>query len=338
MYQMSQEEKEYLEQYDITKFDRPSIAADMAVFTVMGDTNEEAVRDKGNYRKRPQKKLKLLLIKRGSPPYKDRWALPGGFCRKGEEVADTAKRELFEETQIEDAYLQLAGVFGKEGRDPRGWIISHTFLALFDGKKCRLRAGSDAWDARWFDVELLQEQVEEEQTAEKQDAFKQSAEGQTAEGQIVSVQDAKTEEIISAEKQTTYRLILTNNDEEEQVRLQAVIRQEKHFWQFQVSTDYQIETEEGFAFDHAKIITYALLHLRKLAETDGRIVFDLMPEYFTLTDLQNACEIILGKELLAANFRRKMADYVVETDKITEGAGHRPAKLFRRNLQSIFME
>lgn len=302
MYQMSQEEKEYLKQYDITKYDRPSVVADMAVFTVMGDSKEEAVRDKGNYRKLPEKKLKLLLIKRGSYPYKDRWALPGGFCRKGEEVSDTAKRELFEETQVGDAYLQLAGVFGEEGRDPRGWIISHTFLALFDGRKCRLRAGSDAWDARWFDVELVQEQIEEQL------------------------------------KKAIYRLVLTNNDEDEQIRLEAVISQEKNFSQFQVNTDYRIETEEGFAFDHAKLITYALLHLRKQAETDGRIVFDLMPEYFTLTELQNACEIILGKELLAANFRRKMADYVVETDKMSEGAGHRPAKLFKRNLQSIFME
>lgn len=322
MNQMSQEEKEYLEQYDITKFDRPSVAADMAVFTVMGDPKEETVRDRDNYRKLPEKKLKLLLIRRGSHPYKDKWALPGGFCRKGEEVSDTAKRELYEETQVGDAYLQLAGVFGKEGRDPRGWIISHTFLALFDGRKCRLRAGSDAWDARWFDVELVVEQAEE----------------QISESQTVSQQDAKTAQRIAVGKKTTYRLILTNSDDEEQIRLQAVITQEKRFLQFQVNTDYQVEAEEGFAFDHAKLITYALLHLRKQAENDGRIVFDLMPEYFTLTELQNACEIILGKELLAANFRRKMADYVVETDKMSEGAGHRPAKLFRRNMQSIFME
>jgi len=317
---MSREEKEYLQQYDITKFDRPSIAADMAVFTVMGDQKEETVRDSGNYRKLPKKKLKLLLIKRGSYPYKDMWALPGGFCRKGEEVFDTAKRELFEETQVENAYLQLAGVFGGGGRDPRGWIISHTFLALFDGKKCRLRAGSDAWDARWFDVELIREQE------------------QTAEWETVSKQDAEAMGEIADGKETIYRLILTNNDDGEPIRLQAAIRQKKRFWQFRVSTDYQIEEEEGFAFDHAKIITYALLHLRKQTETDGRIVFDLMPEYFTLTELQNACETILGEKLLTANFRRKMADYVVETDKMMEGAGHRPARLFRRNLQSIFME
>lgn len=320
MDQISQEEKEYLEQYDITKFERPSVAADMAVFTVMGDQRKETARVQENYRKLPEKKLKLLLIKRGSHPYKDRWALPGGFCKKGEEVLDTARRELFEETQVSDAYLQLAGVFGEAGRDPRGWIISHTFLALFDGKKCRLRAGSDAWDARWFDVELKAEKEKEAPEAAFEDQrFKEPE-------QNLNV------------KETVYRLTLINNDGEEPICLQAVIRQKKRFFQFQASTDYQVEREEGFAFDHARIILYALLHLRKQAETDGRIVFDLMPEYFTLTELQNACEIVLGRELLAANFRRKMADYVVETDQMSEGAGHRPAKLFKRNLQSVFME
>jgi len=301
MYQMSQEEKEYLQQYDITKYERPSIAADMAVFSVMGN-------DKENYRKLPEKKLKILLIKRASYPYKNQWALPGGFCRKGEEIMDAAYRELFEETQVRDAYLSLAGVFGEEGRDPRGWIISHTFLALFDGEKCKLRAGSDAWDARWFDVEYI-----EEKTSKRQ------------ENDILC-------------KETIHRLNLINRDETEPVLLQAVVREEKSFCQFHVKTTYKIEEEQGFAFDHAKIITHALLFLRRQVETDGRIVFDLMPEYFTLTELQNASEIILGKELLTANFRRKMDGYVVETNKMVEGAAHRPAKLFRRNMQSVFME
>lgn len=308
MYKISQEEKEYLKQYDITAFERPSIAADIAVFTVMGNRKEEMVRDKENYRKRPEKKLKILLIKRASYPYKNHWALPGGFCRAGEDVCDTARRELFEETQVKDAYLNLAGIFGEAGRDPRGWIISNTFLALFDGEKYKLRAGSDAWDAKWFEVEFTKEKSVEKQEGDTQ------------------------------EQKTNYRLRLINRDGQEPILLQAVIRIDKILHRFRVQTTYTVEQEEGFAFDHAKIIAYALLHLRKLVETDGRIVFDLMPEYFPLADLQSAFEIILGKELLTANFRRKMADYVVETDLMIEGAGHRPAKLFQRNLQSVFMD
>ena len=60
-----------------------------------------------------------------------------------------------------------------------------------------------------------------------------------------------------------------------------------------------------------------------------------MPETFTLTQLQHAFEVILGEKLLTANFRRKMNDYVIETEQIVEGAGHRPAKLFRRNMENF---
>lgn len=308
MYNMTQEEKDYLAQYDITKFERPSIAADMAVFSVMGSRADEKVRDTENYRKLPEKKLKILLIQRESYPYKGQWALPGGFCLKGEEVGEAARRELFEETQVEDAYLQLAGVFGEEGRDPRGWIISHTFLALIDGEKYRVRGGSDAWDARWFDVDFEMEKSVEERDKD------------------------------FVRKKTAYRIRLTNRDREEPIVLQAVVREEKAIRNFRVKTDYDIEEEQGFAFDHAKLIVYALLRLRQQTETDGRIVFDLMPEYFTLTELQNVSEIILGKELLTANFRRKMADYVTETNRMITGAGHRPAKLFRRSIQSVLSE
>ena len=76
--------------------------------------------------------------------------------------------------------------------------------------------------------------------------------------------------------------------------------------------------------------------MQKEVNENGRPVFDLMPERFTLTALQKAFEIVQGKKLLVANFRRKIADYVIETDEIAEGAGHRPAKLFRRNLERFY--
>jgi len=308
MYEMSHEEKEYLKQYDITKYERPSVAADMAVFSVMSGQRGEEIRDSENYRKLPQKKLKILLIKRGTYPYKECWALPGGFCRKGEDVLAAAYRELFEETQVKDAYLDLVGTFGEEGRDPRGWIISNTFLALFDGEKCCLRAGSDAWDARWFDVEYSTENVVEKQ------------------------------ETSADKKVIMHHLKLINRDEGTPVVLEATVKEKKFMQNIYVKTEYEIEKENGLAFDHAKIIIYALSFLRNQVQNDGRIVFHIMPEYFTLTELQNAFEIILGKNVFTANFRRKMADYVVETEQMIEGAGHRPAKLFKRNIQTLFMD
>lgn len=300
MNRISQEEEEFLKQYDLTKYDRPSVAADMAVFSVMGEQGEKQARDKENYRKLPKRRLKILLIRRGDHPYRGDWALPGGFGRRSEEIYETAKRELFEETQISEAYLKLIGVFGREGRDPRGWIISHTFLALIDGEKYQVRGGSDARDAVWFEVEFTQEKVSEKREKDR------------------------------LGRSTLYRLRLVCEEKEEPVVLQALIRKEDVIRHFHTETEYFVEEEEGLAFDHAKLICYALLSLRQEVESDGRIVFDLMPEYFTLTELQKVVEIILDKALLTANFRRKMAVYVEETDRMITGAGHRPAKLFQR--------
>lgn len=325
-YQISKEEKEYLQKYNIADYDRPSVATDMAVFSIMGNvaaTEKEKVRDTGNYRKSPEKHLKILLIKRAGYPYKDCWALPGGFCRKEEEVYETARRELYEETHVKNAYLKLDGIYGEVGRDPRGWIISHTFLALIDGEKSQLRAGTDAWEARWFDVEFEKKEYKKEI---RQDfAIMENEYRLRLISRDLNATNCVSDEELSGEHRA-----------EEQLELSAIVRERKEFQNYHEKVAYEIVEAEGFAFDHAKIIVCSLLSLRKAAEHDGKIVFDLMPERFTLTELQKAFEIILDTELLVANFRRKMKEYVVETDQIIEGAGHRPAKLFRRNVEAFY--
>ena len=91
--------------------------------------------------------------------------------------------------------------------------------------------------------------------------------------------------------------------------------------------EISIEDSGGIAFDHARIIAYGIERLRnKIEYTD--IAFSLMPRYFTLTELQQVYEVILDKELLKANFRRKIADRVEETNRYRKAAGHRPSKLY----------
>lgn len=304
-YRISEEERAYLASYDISRFDRPSVAADMAVFSIMGTGMQG--REEENYRKDPEKKLKLLLIRRGSFPYKDHWALPGGFCRPGERVEDTARRELLEETGVQGAYLDSFAVFSDPGRDPRGWIISHAFLALINGEQYQIRGGSDAWEARWFAVSLEKKQIRKE------------------------VQEA------SAEVENLYELQLEDEDEVP-LKLKAVIREQKRFRDYHETVEYEIRKAEGLAFDHARVILCAFLTLQKEAGETGRIVFDLMPETFTLASLQKAYETIQGKELLTPNFRRKIAGYVTETQDMWDKAGHRPAKLYRRNLDAFYGE
>lgn len=302
MYNMSNEEKEYLEKYDMARYDRPSIAADMAVFSIMGKNDNV---DKTT-KKVEEKNLKILLIKRAAYPYKECWALPGGFCKKNEDIADTARRELYEETKVKNAYLDLIGTFGDVGRDPRGWIISHTFLALIDGQTSKLKAGSDAWEARWFDIELKVSDIQ------------------------------KRYENDTANIETLYRLHLTNEDSKVAIELTANIRERRIFKDYHETVSYEIEDEKGLAFDHAKIITCALINLRRKVEIDGKIVFDLMPEYFTLTQLKRSFEIIQDKTLIASNFRRKISEYVIETDKMISGTAFRPAKLFKRKIERFY--
>lgn len=288
------EEQVFLENYDINKYERPSVAADMAVFKIIQDNSEP-----DNCRRLPDKKLKLLMIKRGGSPYKDMWALPGGFLKKGETIYDTARRELKEETGTDKAYLEMCDVFSEQGRDPRGWIISQAFLALINSDIC-VKAGSDAKEAEWFDVIL-------KKTDEK-----------------------KYEENGNMVCDVIYSLTLTKD-----TVLFADIEEHKVFKNYHEIVEYRILRSEGLAFDHAKIIVRIINQLRKNVETDAKIIFDLMPEYFTLTDLQKAFEIVLDKELLKPNFRRKISGYVEETDRTMVNGGHRPSKLFKRK-NSVF--
>ena len=91
---------------------------------------------------------------------------------------------------------------------------------------------------------------------------------------------------------------------------------------------FDVIKNNDIAFDHAKVILSGLERLKnKIEYTD--IVFNMMPEYFTLGDLQQVYEIILGKKLLDPAFRRIIANKVEKTDKMKTGGGHRPSYLFK---------
>ena len=92
---------------------------------------------------------------------------------------------------------------------------------------------------------------------------------------------------------------------------------------------FVILENDGLAFDHASVIATALTALRKEG-VHFESCFDFLPEEFTLTQLQRVQEILLNAPMISSNFRRKAMNYVVETGNHTSGAGHRPAKLFRK--------
>lgn len=266
------EEEKFLETYSLTKYFRPSVSTDIAAFKIQNKSRE-------NYRKAMKASLSLLLVKRGQHPFKDYWALPGGFLREEESIEECAYREVVEETGIKPISMKPIGVFSELERDPRGRIISNAFASILCDETGEAVGGDDAADAKWFDITL---ELQEED----------------------------------------YYLEL----EHEEITLSAVLKEVKNEFG---SRRFEIKECSGLAFDHAAIISTALCVLRKDV-LDFDILFDFLPEKFTLLNLQQVQETILNKPVLPANFRRKVAEYVEETEEYATGAGHRPAKLYIR--------
>lgn len=122
------------EQYDVTKYERPSVTADVVIFSVM------------------EGELKVLLIKRRHWPFEGMWAIPGGFVGMDEPLEDAAARELYEETGVRGVYLEQFYTFGQPDRDPRTRVISVAYLALVEAGRLQPRAADDAAAVGWFSV------------------------------------------------------------------------------------------------------------------------------------------------------------------------------------------
>ncbi len=100
--------------------------------------------------------VSVLLIRRKYPPFKDSWAIPGGFVLEQENLEEAVKRELIEETGITVNYLEQLYTFGEPKRDPRQRIISIAYFALVKSSLYQqLKASTDAEEAQWFSINKL---------------------------------------------------------------------------------------------------------------------------------------------------------------------------------------
>lgn len=118
------------------EYPRPAVTVDIVLFTVR------------------QGELSVLLIRRGQPPFKGAWALPGGFVDEAESLEHAARRELEEETGLTGMPLHQLGAFGDPGRDPRGHTVSVAYTAFLSAPP-RAVAGDDAADAQWLPLSVL---------------------------------------------------------------------------------------------------------------------------------------------------------------------------------------
>jgi 8-oxo-dGTP diphosphatase len=101
-------------------------------------------------------RLQVMMVRRGSKPWRGWLALPGGFLRQTEDLSGGARRELREETglDVEPAHLEQLGTFGAPGRDPRARTVSVAYLAVLPALPQPV-AGTDATDAGWQPVAAM---------------------------------------------------------------------------------------------------------------------------------------------------------------------------------------
>jgi len=118
-------------------YPRPAVTVDIIVFK--------------NIENNPE----ILLIERKNEPFKNMWALPGGFVDKDEDIKTAAYRELAEETSIQDIQLSQLHTFGKPGRDPRGHTISIVHTGFLQNSNQKIQAGDDAKNLQWFSINDL---------------------------------------------------------------------------------------------------------------------------------------------------------------------------------------
>ena len=130
-------EQAYLNNYSIRDYDTPLTTVDIVIFTVL------------------EGELKVLLVKRADHPFKDTWALPGGFISLEEDrsLEETALRKLKEKTGVKSPYLEQLKTIGNHIRDPRGWSVTVIYFALVAADSVTLSKGQNISDIEWRPID-----------------------------------------------------------------------------------------------------------------------------------------------------------------------------------------
>lgn len=271
-------EEEFLKEYKPSDYPRPSVTVDNLIFTVKDDS------------------LQILLIKRKNHPDIDTWALPGGFidCGENGETAEfAAYRELKEETNLENIYMEQLYTWSDVNRDPRMRVMSVAFMALINTEGTNIKAGDDAKDAAWFKV-------------------------------------SKKEIGMDKNNIISYDLVLKNEEQNIEITYKVFDMPRQNGVLTSYKSDIIQTSNEKLAFDHVNIVNMGIDRLRNKVEYTP-IAFNLLPLEFTLPEAQRIYEIILGKKLYKKNFRDKISSMVVDLEKYEEESLRRPAKLYKYN-------
>ena len=247
-----------------------------------------------NIRKVPRKGMQVLLVKRDEYPEKGKWAIPGGFVHINESLEDGATRKLKEETGMDNVYMEQLYTFGETNRDSRTRVISIGNIALISKENINYNKSNKNMESMcfWINKKILNKV--------------------NSEDYIINI----------------YELSLISEDGNIEIKYEITEKIEKNILKRKNEIYNNILGKDELAFDHYKILDYAIDRIRNKVEYTP-IALNLLPRLFTVKELQNVYEAIMGREIL--NFRRKMGDMIIETDEIIEGKPFRPAKMFKYN-------
>lgn len=134
-------EEEFLKNYEISNFERPSVSVDDLIFAIDEVPNDDI-------RKLNEKRLQVLLIKRDEHPFIDMWSLPGAFVGFHETLEEASLRCLEEKAKLNDIYLEQLYTFGDIERDPRTRVLSTSYMGLVDKKVTTIKGDNE--NTAWF--------------------------------------------------------------------------------------------------------------------------------------------------------------------------------------------
>lgn len=186
--------------------------------------------------------VKVLLVKRGTDPFKGYQAIPGDLVHPSEDAITATQRVLRDLTGLENVYLEQLQTFAGVNRHPLGRVATIAYYSLLKISDYNPKPSSWAIDAKWTPIQDLEE----------------------------------------------------------------------------------------MAFDHKEIFDSALERL-KMRVRHKPIGFELLPEEFTLAELQHLYETLLNTQFDKANFRKKILfmDLLLPLEKTQQAVRHRPARLYR---------
>ncbi len=218
-------------QIPIEKFFQFGVSIDCVVFGFMKNT------------------LKVLIIKRGTEPYRGKWALPGDLVYPNEDIEVAAKRILLDLTAVDSLYLEQTKMYGQVDRHPIGRVITTGYYSLINAENYDPHASAWAEAVYWTDLA-----------------------------------DVPT-----------------------------------------------------LAFDHNVILNDALNVLRYKVRHQP-VGFELLPKKFTLGQLQELYEALLGENFDKANFRKRILsmNLLIDLKEQQKQVAHRPAKLYAFDTERYY--